>query len=227
MKELEKLNTKQAIMYVDSDIEPCDIGLYNYSITTSKLGSSKLFQYMLIGQTQSGKILSDSECRNILNMPVTRIEEQENKPFQTDNTKFFEDFEEAGNLDDKVVKEDIIRDYLRSKEGSIAYEVEKIKLIAGRKKSQLQTDLNELRDEVKELNKKLTNKMTDRLEELKATKRLKLLEKELREKEEKLFFAEAQVDVDAEKEIEELTNSYNFNVLTSCKFKLRLLKEQA
>ena len=42
-----------------------------------------------------------------------------------------------------------------------------------------------------------------------------------------VIFDEAQVDVDAEKEIEELTNSYNFNILTSCKFKLRLLKEQA
>ena len=155
-------------------------------------------------------------------MPVTRIDEGETKPFQAQETKLFEDFEEAGNLDDKVVKEDIIRDYLRSKEGSIAYEIEKIKLIAGRKKAQLQTDLNELRDEVKELNKQLQNKMTDRLEELKVTKRLRLIEKELREKEEKLFFAEAQVDVDAEKEIEELTNSYNFNVLTSCKFKLRI-----
>lgn len=227
MKELEKLNTKQAILYVDSEIEPCDIGLYNYSITTSKVGSNKLFQYMLIGQTQSGKILSDTECLKLLNMPVTRIEEGETKPFEMTQTSLFEDFEEAGNLDEKVVKDDIIRDYLRSKEGSIIYEVEKIKLIAGRKKAQLQTDLNELRDEVKELNKRLQNKMTDRLEELKVTKRLKLLEKELREKEEKLFFAEAQVDVDAEKEIEELTNSYNFNVLTSCKFKLRLLKEQA
>ena len=49
--------------------------------------------------------------------------------------------------------------------------------------------------------------------------RFKLIEKELKEKEEKLFFAEAQVDVDTDKEIEELTNSYNFDVLTSCKFK--------
>ena len=59
-------------------------------------------------------------------------------------------------------------------------------------------------------------------EELKVTKRVKLLEKELREKEESLFFAEAQIDVDTDKEIEELTNSYNFNVLTSCKFKIRV-----
>ena len=64
--------------------------------------------------------------------------------------------------------------------------------------------------------------MTDRLEELKLTKRLRVIEKELKQKEENLFFAQAQVDVETEKEIEELTNSYNFNVLTSCKFKLRL-----
>lgn len=222
MKELESTNTKQAVLYVDSDIEPCDIGLYNYSITTSKVGSNKLFQYMLIGQTQSGRILTDSECRVILDMPVTRIEEQEEVSFINAYTKLFDDFEEAGDLDNKVVKEDIIRDYLRAKEGSIAYEVEKIKLLSGRKKAKLQTDLNDLRAEVKELNKQLQNRMADRLEELKVTKRVKLLEKELREKEESLFFAEAQIDVDTDKEIEELTNSYNFNVLTSCKFKIRV-----
>lgn len=222
MKEIEETQTKQAVLYVNSDIEPCDIGLYNYSITTSKVGSNKLFQYMLIGQTQSGKILSDLECRNILSLPVTKIEEQEEHSFINSDNKLFDDFEVAGNLDDKIVKEDIINDYLKSKEGSIAYEVEKLKLISGRKKAKLQTDLNDLKDEVKELNKKLSNKMTDRLEELKVTKRLRLLEKELREKEERLFFAEAQIDVDTDKEIDELTNSYNFDVLMACKFKLRV-----
>lgn len=226
MKELENLDTPQAILYVDSDIEPCDIGLYNYSITTSKADSNKLFQHLLIGQTQSGRILSDSECRQLLNLPVIQIDDGEAKPFQLQKTNLFEDFEEAGNLDDKVIKEDIIRDYLKKKEGSIAYEVEKLKLKAGREKTQLQANLNELRDEVKELKKQLSDKMTDRLEELKVTKRLKLIEKELREKEEKLFFAEAKVDVDTEKKIEELTNSYNFDVLKTCKFKLRLLPTQ-
>lgn len=226
MKELESLDTQQAILYVNSDIEPCDVGLYGYSITTSKIGSSKLFQYLLIGQTQSGRILSDSECRDLLNLSVTNIDDGEAKPFQLQKTNLFEDFEEAGNLDDKVIKEDIIKDYLKKKEGSIAYEVEKLKLMAGREKTQLQANLNELRDEVKELKKQLLDKMTDRLEELKVTKRLKLIEKELREKEEKLFFAEAKVDVDTEKNIEELTNSYNFDVLKTCKFKLRLLPTQ-
>lgn len=220
LKELDNMETSQAILHVDSEIEPCEIGLYNYSITTSQLGSNKMFQHILIGQTQSGHILNDVECRKLLSIPVVKIEEKDK--FCHPELKLFQDFEEAGNLDDKVIADDILRDYLRSKEGSIAYEVEKIKLLAGRKKSKLEIDLNDLRTEVKELNKQLSNKMTDRLEELKVMKRLRVIEKELKQKEEKLFFAQAQVDVETEKEIEELTNSYNFQVHTSCKFKLRL-----
>lgn len=221
LKELDSVDTTQAILYVDSGIEPCDIGLYNYSITTSKVGSNKMFQHLLIGQTQSGRILSDVECRKLLALPVVKIEEKDK--FCHPELKLFDDFEETGNLDDKVIANDILIDYLKSKEGSIAYEVERIKLQAGRQKAKLETNLNDLRTEVKELNKQLSSKMTDRLEELKVTKRLKVIEKELKQKEENLFFAQAEVDVKTEKEIEELTNSYNFNVLTSCKFKLRLL----
>lgn len=221
LKELDSVDTTQAILYVDSGIEPCDIGLYNYSITTSKVGSNKMFQHLLIGQTQSGRILSDVECRKLLALPVVKIEEKDK--FCHPELKLFDDFEEAGNLDDKVIANDILIDYLKSKEGSIAYEVERIKLQAGRQKAKLETNLNDLRTEVKELNKLLSSKMTDRLEELKVTKRLRMIEKELKQKEENLFFAQAEVDVKTEKEIEELTNSYNFNVLTSCKFKLRLL----
>ncbi len=197
--------------------------MYNYSITTSKADSNKLFQHLLIGQTQTGKHLSDKDCRELLSLPVAKIEE----PERFSRFKLFEDFETAGNLDDKVIKEDILRDYIKSKEGSIAYEVERIKLEAGRKKSKMEIDLNDLRTEIKELNKKLSDKMTDRLEELKITKRLRLIEKELKQKEESLFFSKAEVDVETEKKVEELTNSYNFEVLTSCKFKLRLLKQQA
>lgn len=221
LKELDSVDTTQAILYVDSGIEPCDIGLYNYSITTSKVGSNKMFQHLLIGQTQSGRILSDVECRKLLALPVVKIEEKDK--FCHPELKLFDDFEETGNLDDKVIANDILIDYLKSKEGSIAYEVERIKLQAGRQKAKLETNLNDLRTEVKELNKQLSSKMTDRLEELKVTKSLKVIEKELKQKEENLFFAQAEVDVKTEKEIEELTNSYNFNVLTSCKFKLRLL----
>ena len=225
LKELDTVDTKEAILYVSSEIEPCDIGLYNYSVTAQK-GESKLFQSLLIGQTQSGKILTEGDCRKILFMPVVKIEEQEGM-LNLRYTKLFEDFEGIGSLDNKVSKEDILREYLRNKEGSIECEIEKIKLLAGRKKSGLEVSLSELRGVIKEIKKQLECGKISGLEELKITKRLRIAEKELKQKEERLFFDKAQIDVDVEKEIEELTNSYNFEVYTTCVFKLRILKYQA
>ena len=123
LKELDTVDKKEAILYVASDIEPCDIGLYNYSITAQK-GEYKLFQTLLIGQTQSGKILTEDECRKILSMPVVNLITQEGF-LNLNNAKLFDDFEGVGNLDDKVSKDAILKEYLKSKEGSIEYEIEK------------------------------------------------------------------------------------------------------
>jgi len=120
LKELDTVNKKEAIFYVASDIEPCDIGLYNYSITAQK-GEYKLFQTLLIGQTQSGKILTEDECRKILSLPVVNLIAQEGF-LNLNNEKLFDDFEGVGNLDDKVSKDAILKEYLKSKEGSIEYE---------------------------------------------------------------------------------------------------------
>lgn len=225
LKELDTVDRKEAILYVASDIEPCDIGLYNYSITAQK-GEYKLFQTLLIGQTQSGKILTEDECRKILSMPVVNLIAQEGF-LNLNNEKLFDDFEGVGNLDDKVSKDAILKEYLKSKEGSIEYEIEKIKLLAGRKKSGQEAKLNELRSEIKELKKLLESGKSSGLEELKITKRLRVIEKELKQKEEGLFFDKAQIDIETEKAIAELTQSYNFNVFVSNNFKLRILKNQA
>ena len=62
----------------------------------------------------------------------------------------------------------------------------------------------------------------NKLEELKTTKRVKVLEKELLKREEKLFYDKAQIDVETEKEIADLTDEYNFNVLMSPHFKVQI-----
>ena len=65
--------------------------------------------------------------------------------------------------------------------------------------------MKDIKTEVEELKKKLNNKLTDRLEELQITKQLKVLENELRKKKNDLFFDIAQVDVNTENKIKELT----------------------
>ena len=159
-------------------------------------------------------------------MPVVNLITKEGF-LNLNNEKLFDDFEGVGNLDDKVSKDAILKEYLKSKEGSIEYEIEKIKLLAGRKKSGQEVKLNELRSEIKELKKLLESGKSSGLEELKITKHLRVIEKELKQKEEGIFFDKAQIDIETEKAIAELTQSYNFDVFVSNNFKLRILKNQA
>ena len=128
------------------------------------------------------------------------------------------------NLNDKISKDEILQEYFKNKEGSIAYEVEKLRMLAGRKKSALELNLTDLKTEIETMKKQLNSKNSDRLEELKLTKQLKLKQKELLKKEEGLFFDKAQVDVETDDAIQELTNDYNFNVIIGAKFKIQLIK---
>lgn len=86
--------------------------------------------------------------------------------------------------------------------------------------------LNELKTEIKTLNNQLTSGVSTQLEKLQATKNLRVLERELLKKDEALFFDKAQIDVDTEKQIAELTNEYNFNVLIGEHFKLQLCSKR-
>lgn len=217
LKELDMRCCSEAKICVNSEIEPCEVGLYNVTITRDN--SNNTHKQILVGQTQSGKFLNDKECRELMTLPIVEIEERDSLE-QMRLGNLLNNLRPE-SLDDLVTDEKILSDYFKNKEGSIAYEVEKIKMLAGRKKSQLEVTLNDLRGEIKEIKKQLNGKITDRLEELKLTKRLRVIEKELKQKEEGLFFDKAQIDVDTEREIEELTNSANFRVIKACKFRLQ------
>lgn len=218
---LDKLNTDCAAegkLLVDANIEPCEIGYYEYTITSGKDTSYR--KYILTGQTKSGKELTAEECRKILNLPVLKIEERNS--FDANRLgSILEDFG-IGNLDDKIVKEDLLKQYFKDKEGSISYETERLKMLAGRKKASLEVDLKELKNKIDELQKELNSNKLAGLEELQATKEIKVLQHDLRKKENDLFFDTAQIDVDTEEAIKALTNEYNFKVLSHRKFKLQI-----
>lgn len=222
LREIDKNIAPEAKIYVNAEIEPCEIGFYYATITSKDVSFTR---HILIGQTQSGEILSDEKCRELLSLPVIELEERDRLE-QIKDGKLLQDFAGIGSLDDKILKKDIIKEYIKNKEGSFAFEVEKLKLLAGRKKTQLETDLNDIKTEIKELNNKLTGGVSSQLEKLQATKKLRLLERELLKKDEALFYDKAQIDVETENEIAELTNEYNFKVLVSPHFKVQIFNTQ-
>lgn len=216
LREIDTNIAPEAKIYVNTDIEPCEIGFYNVVITSKDVSSTR---HILIGQTQSGEILTEQKCRELLSLPVIESEERDRLE-QIKDGKLLQNFAGVGSLDDKISKEDIIKEYIKNKEGSFAFEVEKIKLLAGRKKTQLEADLNDIKTEIKELQ---NTTAPNKLEELKIVKKINVLEKELLKREEKLFYDKAQIDVETEKEIADLTDEYNFNVLMSPHFKVQIL----
>lgn len=216
LSEIKWLCPKSGEIYVNKEIEACEIGFYEVRIV-SKDGYLET-KYVLAGQTQSGTILNEQECKDLLDLPIVEYKELENENYSSMENSFAG----VGLLDFKISKDQLLDDYLKRKKGSFGYEIEKIKILAGRKKSNLEVSLNELKTEIKDLKKQIENGISDRFEELKITKKIKVLENELKKKSEKLFFANAQIDVETEEAIEELTKTSRFKVNLDRCFKVRI-----
>ena len=67
---------KEAKIYVNTDIEPLTIGFFEVNISSNE--GFLQTKHILIGQTLSGEILSEERCKEILNLPVEKIEEDKN-----------------------------------------------------------------------------------------------------------------------------------------------------
>ena len=190
------------------------VGFYEIDISSNE--GYLQTKYIVIGQKTSGEIIPEEKCRDLLDLPVVEIENIDRKEAFGGYTGFMG----AGNLDFKIDTTKIIEEYILSKQGSYAYEAEKLKMLAGRKKANLELHLKDLKTEISELKQKLNNKKSDRLEELQITKQLKVLENDLRKQENDLFFDMAQVDIDTENEIKQQTKKSRFRIGQNLFFKL-------
>ena len=88
------------------------------------------------------------------------------------------------------------------------------------KKAALDVHLKDLKLQITEIKKQLETKSMTNIQEIELTKQLRILENDLRKQENDLFFDMAQVDVDTENEIKELTAKTRFKASPSNYFTL-------
>jgi len=224
---------------VDADIEPCEIGYYKIYINkqpekskpmsleefmqslNSQTPPFKDFRHsteILAGRTGSGKILNDEQCRKLLNLSVLKCAEQGKEAAYwlravTDDDQF-RTFESA------VQTQEIVKKYVDDRKLAVAEELECIKLRVANKKNSLEHELHDLRLEIKNLSKAASS--NDKFVELKKQKQIKLLEKELRQKEQTMHLEKMKIDTAAKEEIEALTSTDKFSVQTKFMFVVRL-----
>lgn len=82
-------------------------------------------------------------------------------------------------------------------------EVDKIKLRAKNRKSDLSREIDGLQAEIKEVKTSLAAVVGDRLQTLDLNRKLTTLQRELKEKQESQFFEEMQFNLQTEKQIDE------------------------
>lgn len=191
---------------VDTELSPCEISCFNVDITAGNTFIKSID--ILAGLSEAGKCLDDGECRKILNLPAMECSESGKK------CAYWLALATGGAFSRKLnalTEEKLKDDVLLAKRENFVADIDLIKLQAGRQKSLLEQNISESKQQVVQARAQLSS-ANDRLEELRLQKQLNLLEKELRKKEEGLFFAQMQVDADAEEKIENLSGTGNLKV---------------
>lgn len=201
---------------VDALLPSCEISCFNVDVTAGKtfIKSADI----LTGKNGSGRNLDDIECRRILNLPVVKYSETGKSVAYWLTIATSGSFGKTLDIQtEEKIKEDIFND----KRKNFAADIDLIKMRAAREKTLLEQKINETKQKVTQTRNKLSE-VNDRLEELKIQKQLNLLEKELRKKEEGLFFDQMQIDVQTEEKIDNLTGTANLKIKATNLFEVKI-----
>lgn len=199
-------------------VEPCEIGFYEIKIAANHKEIAIFDEF--VGRTETGHELTDSECREIMAMPVAGWE-QEGKI-----TSAWLRGATGGRVShplDGLVPLEVLKERT-CKDGAQAEEIERIKLRAARKKSALEHGLDDLQREVKAAADVLAA-ADDRRGQLQADKRLKLLQRDLRQAQAGLAAERARLDEEMEHEVQALVAGQNMTAQVMRHFVVKVIGE--
>lgn len=181
---------------VDADIEPCQIALYLVEIRAEKRLTQTI--PVLIGKTESGKILTQEQCEDILALPVTGYTEDGRTAAAWLRTS-----SKPNALDRYVPVESLLKKQSENLSETQAEEVERIRNRASVQKSDIIHAINDLQMEVKHLEQELQAVTGDRMKTITLQRQITQKRQELLKKQDSQFFESMQLDVEIEKQINE------------------------
>ncbi len=198
----------EGLLIFDRNIEPCIIALYYLRVYKDK---AEYNYNILLGKTQSGKILSETECLDILNLPSEEYSDRKDSSphWLKISLNHIGEYDKYQEIDKLVDINLIYKDKKKDLSEISAEETGRLKLAAQNKKLALNHKLNCLKLKIDEMEEIIQNSK-DRIEVFKAKKDLIDLKDEFMKKQENLFFEELEIDAEAEKEINKILNDDTF-----------------
>lgn len=191
---------------VEKNIEPCIIALYYLSIYKNEdiIGNYNI----LVGKTLSGKILTEDECKEILNLSAVEENLEGNKipHWLKMSTGSLKGYDQYAKLNQLVNINKIYENSRTNLTEAQTEEIDRIKLIHQRKKTELSHEINNMQTKIKEMETEIDNK-NDIVGVYRIQKELLELRNEFMRKQENQFFEEMKLDIEAENKINEITNN--------------------
>lgn len=175
--------------------EDCTIACYTVDIYAGNKMISTI--PILCGQTNDGRILSDTECKHILQQPMKGY--TETKPV----AHWLKGTGKKHPLDNIVPIAQLLEQQAEKISPAQQEELENIKLSVKRKKAMLKHALHALEAEEKTAKQQFLQATGDRLKRIQMEKQITKLHQEVMKKQENLFFAEMQLDIELEEQVKQ------------------------
>lgn len=181
---------------VDADIQPCQIALYLVEIRAEK----RLVQTIpvLIGKTESGEILTQEQCEDMISLPVVNCTQDGRA-----TAAWLRTSSKPGALDCYVPVESLLKKQVENLSEVQAEEVERIKNRANVGKSEITHVIDDLQAEVKRLEQELQAATSDRMKTITLQRLITQKRQELLKKQDSQFFEAMQLDIEIEKQVNE------------------------
>lgn len=196
--------------------EPCEIGLYSINLSSAANRTSKDIP-VLIGKTQSGKVLTEELCQAILKLSVKSYGEEGHK-----SPHWLKNHSKPHELDRHVPTDDLIARQSEKRSPAQAEEIDQMKLKSKAKKTALTRDLDALDRQIKALETERETITNDRLKLLALDKKINFLRQEYMKKQESQFFDTMRLELELEEQIKKFIEKERLTAKVTREFVLKV-----
>lgn len=202
---------------VESELyDPCEIGLYSIHLSSAANRTSTDIP-VLIGKTQSSKLLTEEQCKSILKLSAKSYSEEGRK-----NPHWLKSSSKPHELDRHVKVDDLIARQSEKLSQSQAEEIDQMKLRTKVKKTALTRDLDALDRQIKAAEVERETITNDRLKLLALDRKINLLRQEYMKKQENQFFDAMRLDLELEEQIKRFTEKEKLTARITREFVLKV-----
>ena len=187
------------VLSVQTDAEPCTIGLYHITLLSGKVPVAE--HSVLVGKNESGEMLKDEQCLALLSKPVLQFSHSEHTA-----PHWLKSGSTTHALDRLVPVEELIAAQMQKLSPIHQEELERLKLQVAGKKAAISKEIDKLEAQIKSLEAVRNGITNDRLRLLAVEKQINQLRREYMSKQENQFFDAMRLDLELEEQMKALAD---------------------